>query len=382
MDRFSRADLRELMDEQTGTRITLTMPTHRSGPETQQNPIRLKNLKRQAEDQLVATGLRATEAHDRLSAVEALLADSGFWRQQSDGLAVFVGVDGAVRSYRVPLALDEAVVVGPRFHVKPLLPLVTNDGRFFILALSQNQVRLLQCTRHHVGETSVEGLPQSLAEALKYDEGERQIQYHQAGAGTGSGAVFHGQGGIEDAEDERRLRFCQAIDHALHTRLHEENAPLVLAAVESMMATYRTANSYPHLVAEGIPGSPDRVPDAALHEAASAIVAPELQRGLESAMAKVGDLLGSGGASTLLPDIVRAAHEGRVDTLFVAEDIEVWGAYDAATGEVALLDVPQPGGVALTDLAAARTAVASGNVYVVPAETIPGGAPAAALLRY
>jgi hypothetical protein len=37
-----------------------------------------------------------------------------------------------------------------RFHLKPLLPLLTGDGRFYILALSQNQVRLLQGTRYSV----------------------------------------------------------------------------------------------------------------------------------------------------------------------------------------------------------------------------------------
>jgi len=382
MDRFFRAELRQLMDQQAGPCVTITLPTHRSGPETQQSPIRLKNLLRQAEEQLVATGMRGTDARERLAGAEALLSDSDFWRHQSDGLAVFVGADSAVRSFRVPLALDETVVVGPRYHVKPLLPLVTIDGRFFILALSQNQVRLLQCTRHHVGETGVEGMPQSLADALKYDEGERQIQFHQAGAGTGSGAVFHGEGGIEDAEDERRLRYCQAIDRALHTRLHEESAPLVLAAVESMMATYRAANRYPHLSAEGIPGSPDRVADAALHEAAWSIVEPVFRRGLESALERLGNQLSNGGATTLLPEIVRAAHEGRVDTLFLAENIEVWGAFDAETGEVALLEDASSGAAGLTELAAARTAIAGGRVFVVAPDEVPGGAAAAALLRY
>jgi len=42
------------------------------------------------------------------------------------------------------------VVVSDRFHLKPLLPLLTGDGRFYILALSQNQVRLLQGTRYSV----------------------------------------------------------------------------------------------------------------------------------------------------------------------------------------------------------------------------------------
>jgi hypothetical protein len=42
------------------------------------------------------------------------------------------------------------VIVSERFHVKPLLPLLSGDGRFYVLALSQNEIRLLQGTRYSV----------------------------------------------------------------------------------------------------------------------------------------------------------------------------------------------------------------------------------------
>ena len=47
------------------------------------------------------------------------------------------------------LHFDELMVVAPGFHVMPLLALLTGDGLFYVLALSQNQVRLLAGTRSH-----------------------------------------------------------------------------------------------------------------------------------------------------------------------------------------------------------------------------------------
>ena len=41
------------------------------------------------------------------------------------------------------------------------------DGIFYVLALSQNEVRLLQATRHSVREIDLTGVPQSMAEALR-----------------------------------------------------------------------------------------------------------------------------------------------------------------------------------------------------------------------
>ena len=62
MDRFSKNVLRDLMDKKPGLCVSIYAPTHRSGPEVQQGPIRLKNLLKRAEEQLVEGGLRAPEA--------------------------------------------------------------------------------------------------------------------------------------------------------------------------------------------------------------------------------------------------------------------------------------------------------------------------------
>jgi hypothetical protein len=96
----------------------------------------------------------------------------------ADGLALFLAPHLS-RSYRLPLAFEELAVVAGRFHVKPLLPLFTDDGRFDVLALSQNAVRMLECTRHSARQLELEGVPPNLAEALKYDDPEKQLQYHQ-----------------------------------------------------------------------------------------------------------------------------------------------------------------------------------------------------------
>ena len=48
--------------------------------------------------------------------------------------------------YRLTLEFESLVVVGDRFHLKPLLSLFFGDRYFYLLALSQNQVRFFQAT--------------------------------------------------------------------------------------------------------------------------------------------------------------------------------------------------------------------------------------------
>lgn len=173
MDPMTRDDLAALMAHARFPAVSLHMPTHRTMPETLQDPIRFRNLLRAAEERLVAAGLRAPEARRLLEPARTLADDTTFWTHLADGLALFVA-PALERHWRLPLPLEESVAVGERFRIKPLLPLFTADGAFHVLALSQNEVRLLSGTRWSVDEVNLEGVPRSLAEALRHDEPEKQ----------------------------------------------------------------------------------------------------------------------------------------------------------------------------------------------------------------
>src|SRR5205085_10837355 len=101
----------------------------------QEDKIRWKNQLRKAEELLNARN-RHAETKDLLGPAHDLLTDIPFWQNVSNGLAVFLA-PGVFRAYRVPLVLDDLVVVAEHFQIKPLLPLLNNEGRFYILALSQ-----------------------------------------------------------------------------------------------------------------------------------------------------------------------------------------------------------------------------------------------------
>src|SRR4030043_1501864 len=73
MNVLTRNNLNLLMAVHKGPCVPVFMPMHRSGPETQQDPIRLKNLIREAEERLVTRGISATEARGLLESAQKLL---------------------------------------------------------------------------------------------------------------------------------------------------------------------------------------------------------------------------------------------------------------------------------------------------------------------
>lgn len=65
MRTLTREELKRLMEWRGGLCVSVFMPTHRVGPkDLEQDPIRLKNLLREAENQLVGHGMRAAEGSD------------------------------------------------------------------------------------------------------------------------------------------------------------------------------------------------------------------------------------------------------------------------------------------------------------------------------
>src|SRR6516165_6911066 len=379
MDLFTRDDLKTLLAEHPSPCISLFMPAHRGGAE--EDPIRWRKHLAEAEERLAKAGWRAAEVKELLAPGRRLQEDITFWKNQSDGLAAFLAPQ-FLRLFRVPLAFKDGVVVANRFSVIPLLPLLSGNGRFFVLALSQKAVRLLQGTRHSVSEVDLKGVPENLAEALLTHEAKQPFSFYgrRAGEGAGSwGGIFHGHGvGIDDSKEEL-LHYFQKIDRGLHPFLKVEKAPLVLAAVDYLQPIYRRANTHPQLLEQGIEGNPDRLSSGELHDRAWPLVKPLFEEAQQRAAAQYRQLAGTEHASGDLEAVVAAAYEGRVETLFVALGRQVWGVFDPSPGRVQQHKEAPFGDVDLLDLAAAHTLSHGRTVYAVEPEQVPSKTDVAAI---
>jgi hypothetical protein len=382
-----RSELDVLMTTREQPWVSIFMPAHRPGADGQQDPIRLKNLIRQAEERLVALDLRLPDARKMLTRAQKLVGDDLFWRQQQEGLAVYCA-PSSFRFYRLPIRFEEMLVVGRRPHVRPLLPLLVEKCRFLVLALSRQQVRFFRASRHSIEEVSVESIPHSFEEAMKYDEFDKPRARWVQSAGQGragraeGSAAYRGQGGEAETRRENVLRYFQMIDRGLHPLLRDEKAPLVVSAVDYAIPIYREANTYAHLFERGVEGSPDGLKAEEIHRQAWQIVAPHFRTKQREAAEKFASLSGTGRTSRDVRDVVPAAYQGRIDTLWVASGAQVWGTYDPADNSVQLSQSSHVGVQELLDVAAVQTLLASGTVYPLDRLAVPGESQVAAIFRY
>ena len=379
-DLLGRDDIEVLTEPRDGPCVSLFLPTH-GGIGAERDRIHLKNLLAEAKTDLRLSGLREPQARQLLAPAADHLDDPVFWERTSRGLALFLGPAWS-RSYRLPIELRSRAIVARRFQVRPLFPLLSDDGRFYVLALSQNVVRLLIGTRHDVHEVDLPRMPRGLRDALRYDDPEKERLYHIAGRQGVAAPIFHGRGIGGEVDKERISRYLRLVEAGLIDLLRDERAPLVLAGPDYERAIFRAITRYPALVEDGISGSPDRVRAETLHARAWSLVEPIFQQTRHEAAARYRQLEGTGKTTADLTEIVRAADSGRIDVLFVWVDEERWGTFDHATGRVTTSEVRGPGDEDLLELAAVGTFLNRGTVFAVPSHGTPDGAASAAILRF
>jgi hypothetical protein len=386
MDIFRKKDIEQLMNPQDGLCCSIYMPTHRTGSGIMQNPILFKNLLNDAEKKFIAAGVKKQVTDAILPQGKSLIEDLKFWQNQSNGLAVFISAKDFL-FYRVPQDFKQLVIVTSRFHIKPMIPVLSNNQSFNILGISQDQIRLFQCTISSITEIDLEGIPTNMKDALGYEDFERYLQFHTQTGGRNSAkrsAAFHGHGEDSREAKEDILRYFRIVDDGLKKYLDNDKTPLILAGVDYLIPIYRDASDRNNIMETGIKGNPDEAKQDDLHDNALKIIKPILEQKLESEIERFRELMGKGSpeASDDMKKIIFAAAHGRVDTLFVPVGKQLWGIVDMENNKVHTHKESNPGDEDLLDYAAGKTLVNSGSVFAVPPEKMPDELSLAAIFRY
>ena len=317
METLALDQIKGLAEQTQSPSISIFLPTHRAGEDTQQDPIRFKTLLREAELRLLDKGMGPREVSALLQPAQALLDEAYFWQHQREGLAVFIAPDD-FHYYHLPFRVEELLVIARSYYATPVLPLFTNNGHYYILAISQNEVRLFEGTRYSVGQIDLpDGTPESLDEALKSDDPEKQLQFHSGTSqGTSQGGVrssmFHGQGPGDEEQEDTIERYLNLVDAALKEIFREKQEPLILAGVDYLLPIYHKVSEYANIMKEGITGSHEHLRPEELQEQAWPIVEPYFRQEMETVVEQYRQLAATGKATDSIEEIVTAAFYGRV----------------------------------------------------------------------
>lgn len=357
--------IERLLEHEEAPSVSLFLSTTIDEGDSRIGRARLKSLVDAAETRI--DKLRLCDPRHVLRPARELLDDGDAWRQAGLGVALYLAPSWH-DVVATPFELPELMVVGRRPSLRPLIAGHQVDQHFYILALSRNQVRLFEASRYTMRRLELD-VPAGMSDALSYVEREKpQDAYHQ-------------HGGNEEIDDERVAEYLRLVDPAVVARL-DHTSPLVLAGVEDLHRLYRRVTSYAHVLAAGVAGNHDDARQGELHDEAWRLVEPLALAFLDADLATYAERAAKGHVVVGPQDVLMAALQGRLQTLFVARDDSRWGTFSSETGEVRLHDGQEPDDEDLLELAAAMTLRTGGRVWALAPDRTPDGAEVAGLTRY
>jgi hypothetical protein len=373
MDNITVDMLKELAREKEPSCISIFLPTNRAGLEVNEmvDQKHLKYQVKEVRDKLKSLEIKNGEIEKLLKPVTGLIDDGGFWKHQSDGLAIFRNLK-RFDFYTLPVPFEPFTLVADHFYPMPLIPYINEDCKFYMLALSLNYVRIYECYPYQLTELEIEDLvPEKLEEAVGYDYQEKNLQFRMGQTGFGR-SMFHGQGNTnEEAKKLEILKFFRAVNDGLMKLLHDKQVPLILAAVDYLVPIYREANDYNNLQKNFIPGNPEHEDPVMLHEKARAILADCIDRGKSEKTKAFEQALSRQKASYKEEEIIQAAVDQRIDTLYIKNREEMWGTYEADTAKIIEQTRESGQGACLLNMAAMYTIQNNGKVYLLDHDEMP-----------
>lgn len=364
----SLQDISKLNAVRSDACVSIYLPTTPLTQDVEASRIAFGNLVKAAFSQLTEAGADKRRLASLGSALDDLAEDDDFWTTQAHSLAVLATPD-SLRTFRLPSRLSEIVEVSDRFHLKPLLRSVTFSNSALVLAISENQVRLVEVSADLPAVAiRVPALPKDAASAVGMASINDRSHKRRI---TGS-----------EGQKVRLTQYARAVDAAIRPVVASSGMPLIIAATEPLATIFRGISTSPRLLAGTITSTNDRSSEAELATAARQVLDAEYAREIEEARQLHDQRASSGRATKDVSDAARAATQGAIELLIVDIDEVVHGTVDDESGAVVFAKEASAQTYGIVDEIAARALNTGARVIAARKEDIPGGQSLAAILRY
>ncbi|MFO7720906.1 MAG: hypothetical protein R6W85_10760 [Gillisia sp.] len=350
--------------------ISIFIPTQRGGKEVleEQSKSHLKSKMDDIKRKLHKSGHSEEKITKIIAPIRELIQNKDFWRHQSDGLAIFAS-PGFFEKYTVPVHFEAYEHIANEFYIKPLVPLLSGDGRYYLLAIQVKGVSFYEASKYSITKIDIEDLtPSSLMDRVGFDYEEKALQFSASSHGEKN---MHGHAGADRERKDEIFRYFRAVDEGLQPMLNKGKLPLVVACQDYFFPIYKDANTYTKLYEEAVPGNPSDTDTLGLHEKSWQVIEPFFEKTKKEKLKKYEEWSNTEHTSSSIHDIIPSALEGKIDSLFLENREEIWGNYDPQNRKVTIDDQQTNGNMSLMNLAAKKVLENGGNVFLIEPAFMP-----------
>lgn len=280
--------------------ISITLPTHRTSPQNRQDPVRVKNLVREAADRLLEE-FPKREMEPLLIRLEKL-AESIDYNNLLDGLVLYANQDYS-HNFVLPFQVAERVVIDDTFFTRNLVHALNHTTRYWVLVLSEKPTRLYEGIHDTLIEVQEEGFPMT-----------------HAGPG-GSKSLPGGQGVRKSAyRDEYHRKFFRQVDSTLKKFMDDDRLPLILVGVDRYLSFYKEVTNYPDMIIGEITGNHDKTSPQDLSKLIWPLIEEHQKEKRDQVLGVLYKAVSDRKVASEINDIWRKSFAGRGHLLLVEEN--------------------------------------------------------------
>lgn len=298
---MNKQDIHVLQSKRGYPALSILVPTHRTTPDNQQDPIRVKNLVDEAKNRLLQE-FTAREIAPLFARLDELVAEIDYI-YALDGLALFVSQDFGEK-YTIPFTVEPRVIVDETFATRDLVHAMNRMSRYWVVALSEQPTRLFEATRDSVLEVTEFGFPMEMdgfgrdrgAQGLRLSEGAYRDEHH-------------------------RKFFRSVVDGVIEARKVDE-MPVAVIGVDRYIAFFRELFPQADAIIGAVNGNYDH---ATAHEIGQ-VIWPEARQGFidkrQQALDELGAAVGARRFVSTVGEVWEYAHDGRGAVLVVEQSFQ------------------------------------------------------------
>lgn len=347
MEQLATRDLRKLVSVSGSTAspcISVYLPVINAGEDTEQTRKRLNRLLNTVRETLALHYPNAAMSMGR-----SLLAFADKLPRFVPGRALAIFISQKVSGY-IPLSetVNEMAVVSESFHVKPLLSLLQGQERYFVVSLTTKKAQVFEGNSHGMESREI---------------------------------IYRSPPKCDESRDF--LRFCHEIERRLKARFRGRQEPLLIVAPEHLRATYRRISRLRnHIDDSSLSINTEISAPAELHAITWPLAVQYLGRQRKRIEREFRIARHKRITLENLEDVARAAADGRIISLFIEKNVQLWGRFDQDAQPIFRREIRnrEPVDCMLDDLAE-QVIASGGDVYLLSPGEMPTRSPVAAIVK-
>lgn len=358
--------------------VSIYIDTKIKKPESFENPIRFKNLVKEAQRSL------QEKAHKNFKALfdlfEEMETDRFFWETASQGIAILADDEECI-VYKLPMDVPNQAIVADSFYIKPLLKSYQSSRLYHVLSLSRDRFSLYEADRKQIFHIPV-GEEHSTLEGVL---GEEKTDPHlTVGAyGGGDQAMYHGHGGAKDEKQVDQERFFRYVDNYILEQYSKTyKIPLILVGLDENQGEFRKISKNTYLIDENVKIDAESLDQRKLHGRVQAVMEGIFNHDVKERMELFAQAHAKDMGSDDMVQIGKAIAEGRVASLYLDGSKVHPGRFDPKIGTIVEDELLSPYTGDIYDDMAETVLSLGGEVIILEESDMPTERDIAAIYRY